>query len=72
MLVLNVAFATLVTTHVALVFGLAFDRPRWRALVALVAVPLAPYWGHERGMRLRALIWVIAAVAYGASLIAAL
>jgi hypothetical protein len=61
---LLVAFATLVTAHVLLVAGLAARRPRWRALVALLAAPLAPYWGHRAGMHARSVMWTTGAVAY--------
>jgi len=61
---LLVAFATLVTAHVALVAGLAGRLPRWRAAVALVAPPLAPYWGYRARMGARAAIWVASAAAY--------
>jgi hypothetical protein len=61
---LVIAFATLVTAHVMLVVGLFARRPLWRAPVALVVAPLAPYWGYEQGMKRRAVAWVAAAVAY--------
>jgi hypothetical protein len=62
---LVVAFATLVTTHVRLLAGLLARRPRWRALAAAVAPPLAPLWGARSGMAGRAGLWVASAVAYG-------
>jgi hypothetical protein len=65
---LLVAFATLATAHVLLVAGLAARQPRWRALVALVAAPLAPYWGHRTGMHARSVMWTAGAVAYALSL----
>ena len=61
---LLVAFATLVTAHVLLVVGLAARRPRWRALLALVAAPLAPYWGHRLGLHARSVAWTAGAVGY--------
>jgi hypothetical protein len=61
---LVIAFATLVTVHATLVVGLSARTPRWRALVALFAVPLAPYWGMKDGMPVRAAAWVAAALAY--------
>lgn len=64
------AFAVFVTAHVALVFGLARTPPRWRAAVALVVPPLAPYWGWQR-LRRRAIVWVAAALAYTVLLLAA-
>jgi hypothetical protein len=64
LVVLLVAFATLLATHLALVIGLASHRPRWHALVGLLVVPLAPWWGWRAGMRTRAGLWVLAAIAY--------
>ncbi|MGO9836265.1 MAG: hypothetical protein ACLP1X_18850 [Polyangiaceae bacterium] len=64
-LALVLAFALLVTAHVALVAGLAGYVPRWRALVALIAAPLAPYWGFKVRMHGRAVLWVASAAAYG-------
>jgi hypothetical protein len=62
---LVVAFATLLTAHVTLVVGLARRRPRWRALTGFFIAPLAPWWGWQEGLRARAVLWVVAAVAYG-------
>ena len=59
-----VSFAALVTAHLMLLGGLALHRPRWRAMIALVVPPLAPYWGARTGMRARAAAWVASAVAY--------
>jgi hypothetical protein len=61
---LLVSFAVLLTCHITLVWGLASRAPRWRALVALVALPLAPYWGARAGMRARAALWGASAIAY--------
>jgi hypothetical protein len=58
------AFALLVTAHLALVAGLAARAPRWRAVVALVVAPLAPWWGLQAGMKRRAATWIAGAVAY--------
>jgi hypothetical protein len=60
---LVVAFALLVTTHVVIVFGLSSVPPRWRAVVALVVPPLAPYWGW-RWMRRRSIVWILSAASY--------
>jgi apolipoprotein N-acyltransferase len=65
---LVLAFAVVVTAHVLLLAGLARRPPRWRALVALLVPPLAPYWGW-REQRRRAVTWVAGAVAYGALLL---
>jgi hypothetical protein len=65
---LVVAFATLVTAHVTLALGLARRRPRWRGLVALVVVPLAPMWGWRERMRVRGVLWIASAIAYAVTL----
>lgn len=61
---LVLAFATLVTVHVAIAFGLARRTPRWRAALAFFVPPLAPYWALSLGMAVRGTVWVVAAVAY--------
>lgn len=61
---LLVAFATTVTAHVAIVVGLAFRSPRWRALAALVVPPLAPWWAHREKMRVRSIAWIAGLVSY--------
>jgi hypothetical protein len=66
--VLVLAFATLVTVHVTLAIALARRVPRWRGLVALVIVPLAPWWAWQERMRIRGVLWVVAAVVYGVTL----
>jgi hypothetical protein len=67
-LVVVLAFAVAVTDHVAIVAGLAARRPRWHAPLALVIVPLAPFWAYRAGMRARAAIWVVAALTYATAL----
>jgi hypothetical protein len=62
--VLLVAFAALVTAHLALVFGLSRRAPRWRGVVALVVAPLAPWWGWHERMRARGVAWAVAATVY--------
>lgn len=66
--VLVVAFGVLVTVHVALAFGLLRRRPRWRGLVALFVVPLAPIWGWRERMRVRGALWIAAAAVYAVAL----
>jgi len=61
---LVVAFALLVTLHVALAARLAMREPRWRGLVALFVPPLAPYWGMEAGMKRMATLWIVALSIY--------
>jgi hypothetical protein len=59
-----VAFAGLVTLHVALVAALLRRPPRWRAGAALLVPPLAPYWAFTAGMRWRAAAWLSMLVLY--------
>ncbi|MBX3199181.1 MAG: hypothetical protein KF894_13705 [Labilithrix sp.] len=54
---LVVAFALVITTHVAIAIGLAKRTPRWRGAVALVLPPLAPYWAWQERMRTRVGLW---------------
>lgn len=61
------SFATLVTAHVALAAGLAARGPWWRAPVAFVIAPLAPYWGYRERMRARAVTWGAALAVYVAA-----
>jgi hypothetical protein len=63
--VLIVAFATFVTVHVTIVLGLAVRPRRHRAVVALVAFPLAAWWGFREKMWIRSSLWVLSAVVYG-------
>jgi hypothetical protein len=69
--ILVLAFASVVTAHVAITFGLARSKPRWRALVAFVLVPLAPYWAWRAQMRKRTWLWIGSLVLYLAALIVA-
>lgn len=68
---LALSFASLVTAHLALAFGLTLARPRWRGPLAFFVPPLAPYWGMEAGMKRRAGIWVTALVIYSLARIVA-
>jgi hypothetical protein len=61
---LVVSFALLLTTHVTLVVGLLSRGPRWRALAAAAAMPLAPVWGIRARMWVRAGLWIASAIAY--------
>lgn len=62
--VIVLSFALLATAHVTIVVGLARRSPRWRALAALVLLPLAPYWALRARMRVRGVAWLFAFVAY--------
>lgn len=69
---LVLAFATLVTAHVALVARLVLRvRPRWRGLVALVVPPLAVLWAFRAGWRKTAAVWLVAVLVWVVALIAA-
>jgi hypothetical protein len=61
---LLVAFATLVTVHVTIVFGLSQRDPRWHAAIALFVPPLAPYWALRGGMVVRGGIWIGSVILY--------
>jgi hypothetical protein len=63
-IVCTLAFACWVTMHVVIAIGLARRTPRWRALVGLVCVPLAPYWAWQEHMRKRAWLWGIGCAVY--------
>ena len=69
---LVVTFALGITTHVAIALGLAKRKPRWRALVAFVVPPFAPYWAWHEHMRRRMGLWVGAVLVYLAMLVLAL
>jgi hypothetical protein len=58
------SFAALITAHVAIVAGLLYRRPRWRALAAAIVAPLAPFWSFRSGMPVRAAIWIGSALVY--------
>lgn len=58
------AFATLVTVHVALAFGIARRTTVWQGALSLIVPPLAPYWGLESGLRLRSALWLGAVTGY--------
>jgi len=61
-----VALALLVFlgAHASLLGSLATHHPRYRAAVAFVLPPLAPYWGWRAGFRRRVYLWTIALLLY--------
>ena len=61
---LVLAFAVLVTVHVAIVLGLVVRDPRWRALAAFFVPPLDPYRAVQSAMKVRAAIWIGSVVLY--------
>jgi hypothetical protein len=67
---LLLAFAGAVTVHVTILAGLVARKPRWRAGLALVLPPLAPYWAWG-SMRRRAVAWLALTTAYGVALLLA-
>jgi hypothetical protein len=68
---LAVALVAFAVAHVTLVVGLAKRRLWWRALLALVAPPLAPWWGWREGMRARTIAWGAALTLYAIGVAAA-
>jgi hypothetical protein len=66
-----ISFAGLLTTHVALTIGLTRRTPWWRGIVALFVPPLAPWWGWQERMRVRGILWIVAALLYGVMLVVA-
>ena len=69
--VLIVAFAVMVTAHVAITVGLARRKPHWRAPVAFLLPPLAPYWAWRGKMKVRAGVWAGALVLYAVAIVMA-
>jgi hypothetical protein len=61
---LIVGAAVLATAHVSIAFGLAVRGERWRAPLALVALPLTPYFAFRSRMFARALVWIASAITY--------
>jgi hypothetical protein len=66
-----VCFGLLVTVHVYLAAALMREAPRWRALLAFLIPPLAPYFAWVARRRALMVTWVVALVAYAATLAAA-
>lgn len=67
-LALLVSFASLATVHVAIVYSLVAKRQGWRAAVAALVPPLAPWLAIRQGMRVRGALWLGWAVLYAVSL----
>ena len=64
MLALVGSFALHITVHVAIVAGLLSRSPRWRAPLALLVPPLAPYWAMRERMRRRTALWLASLMVY--------
>jgi len=62
----------LVTAHLVIVARLFGQSPRWRAAVALLVPPLAPFWGAQAALKLWCRLWIGAALAYAITLLIAL
>jgi hypothetical protein len=67
---LSGGFGLLLAAHVVLLAGLAWQKPRTRALLALLVPPFAPYFGFKEGRRGWSTVWVAAVVVYGAGVVA--
>ena len=65
-------FAATVTTHVWLCLTLLRSPRRWRSALALIVVPLAPYWCWNVGKRKMALTWILLTLAYAGALATAM
>ncbi|HVW27109.1 MAG TPA: hypothetical protein VHC69_17205 [Polyangiaceae bacterium] len=63
-IVIVTSFAALATSHVALVAGLAWRRPRLRGLLSLLVPPAAPYFGVRERMWVRSVLWALSLVVY--------
>ena len=73
LIVLLIAFATFITTHVSIAVRLLARREdRWRGALAWIALPLAPLWAFQRRWRGSAGLWVGSVVVYSIALIVAL
>jgi hypothetical protein len=68
---LVIAFALLVSVHAANVFGVFKRRGALLGLGAFLVPPLAPFLAARAGMTTRAGVWVVAAAAYLALVLAA-
>lgn len=68
MLLPSVSFGLFVSTHVSLVYMLAARPPRFRAALAFVILPLAPFFGFREGFHTVSAVWVLSLVAYGVAL----
>lgn len=64
----SASFGLFVSAHVALVYLLSARPPRFRAALAFVILPLAPFFGFREGFRTVTAVWVFSLVAYGVAL----
>jgi len=61
---LSVAFATLVTVHIVIAVRLLLHKPRYRGVIVLVVLPLAPWWAHAAKWRRLSALWLISVILY--------
>ena len=64
-----VAFAWVVTMHVAIAFGLGQREPRWRGLIAFALPVIGPYWAWHAHMRKRVWLWLGGVIVYLVALV---
>jgi hypothetical protein len=69
--VLTLALGVLLASHLMIAARLLRVRPRWRAPVALLVPPLAPYWAWREGMLRLVWAWVAGLAVYAAAVFAA-
>ncbi len=63
---LLLCFATFLTTHVAIAVRLLVaSKPRYRGVVALIVLPLAPMWAYRERWRKLAWLWILSMISYG-------
>lgn len=69
-IVIGLALLVELGAHLWLLVGIAKEDPRrWRAAVAFLVPPLAPYWGWQLGMTRRTYAWLGALAVYAIALI---
>ena len=69
-IVLGLSLVVEMAAHLGLLVGIAKRDPRrWRALVAFMIPPLAPYWGWQLGLTRRTHVWLGALAVYAIALI---
>ncbi|MCL2824193.1 MAG: hypothetical protein FWD57_09400 [Polyangiaceae bacterium] len=69
--VITTSFATMMTAHASIVWGLLRHRSFAHAASGLVLPPLSAYWAWLEGMTTRTVIWLVAALIYIGSLVVA-
>ncbi len=68
-IVLGLSLVVEIAAHLGLLVGIAKgDSRRWRAVVAFLIPPLAPYWGWQLGLTRRTYAWLGALAVYALAL----